>query len=243
MFLCNIVLTASDFTPITSHIHKWALFSLWLCLFILSGVISPLISGSILGTYQPGKFIFQCPIFLPFMLFMGFSRQEYWSGLPFTSPVDHVLSELSTMSSLFWVALHGMAHSLTELDKAVMSLMWWLCLVFCDCGFHSLGPLMDKDKKLMEAPDGRDWLRGNWLLFMGGVILSKSLIQFSVMGGSVSLPCYFTWGQTMVELMKVIETTSKMSHACTAALSAPTFQQVTANPWLYRRLLDTHGQV
>ena len=28
-----------------------------------------------------------------FILFMGFSRQEYWSGLPFPSPVDHVLSD------------------------------------------------------------------------------------------------------------------------------------------------------
>ena len=27
-----------------------------------------------------------------FIIFMGFSRQEYWSGLPFPSPVDHVLS-------------------------------------------------------------------------------------------------------------------------------------------------------
>ena len=33
-----------------------------------------------------------------FILFMGFSRQEYWSGLPFPSPVDHILSELSTMT-------------------------------------------------------------------------------------------------------------------------------------------------
>ena len=47
------------------------------CLFILSGVISPLISSSTLGTYLPGKFIFQCPIFLPFILFMEFSGQEY----------------------------------------------------------------------------------------------------------------------------------------------------------------------
>ena len=31
---------------------------LWLCLFILSGVISPLLSSSILGTYWPGEFIF-----------------------------------------------------------------------------------------------------------------------------------------------------------------------------------------
>ena len=31
-------------------------------------------------------------------MFMGFSRQECWSGLPFPTPVDHVLSELSTMT-------------------------------------------------------------------------------------------------------------------------------------------------
>ena len=53
-----------DFTSITSHIHNWVLFLLWLCLFILSGVISPLISTSILGTYRPGEFIFQCPVCL-----------------------------------------------------------------------------------------------------------------------------------------------------------------------------------
>ena len=50
---------------------------------------------------------------------MGFSRQEYWSGLPFCSPVDHMLSELYTMTRLSWVAPHGMAHSFIELDKAV----------------------------------------------------------------------------------------------------------------------------
>ena len=59
-------------------------------------------------------------IFSMISMFMGFSRQEYWSGLPFPSPVDHVLSELSTMTHLFWAALHGMAHSFTELDKAVV---------------------------------------------------------------------------------------------------------------------------
>ena len=63
---CAIVLfTASEFTSITSHIHSWVLFLLWLRLFLLSGVISTLISSSILGTYRPGEFIFQCPIFLP----------------------------------------------------------------------------------------------------------------------------------------------------------------------------------
>ena len=48
------------------HFLIWVLFFLWFYPFILSGIISPLISSSILSTYRPGSFIFQCPIFLPF---------------------------------------------------------------------------------------------------------------------------------------------------------------------------------
>ena len=61
-----LLFTTSDLASITSHIHSWVLFLLWLRLFILSGVISPLIFSSILGTYRPGEFIFQSPIFLSF---------------------------------------------------------------------------------------------------------------------------------------------------------------------------------
>ena len=46
--------------------------------------------------------------------------QGKWSGLPFPSPVDHVLSELSGMTHLSSVALQGMAHSFIELHKAVI---------------------------------------------------------------------------------------------------------------------------
>ena len=58
--------------------------------------------------------------FCLFMLFRGFSRQGYRSGLPFPSPVDHILSELFTMTRLSSLALRGMAHSFTELGKAVV---------------------------------------------------------------------------------------------------------------------------
>ena len=88
--------------------------------------------------------------FCLFILIMGFSRHKYWSGFPFPSPVDHVLSELSTTTHPSWMALHGMAHSFIELDKAVWSL-WSVWLVSYNCGFHSVCPLMDKDKKLSEA--------------------------------------------------------------------------------------------
>ena len=67
-----------------------------------------------------GSSSFSILSFCLFILFMGFSRQEYWSGLPFPSPVDQVLSELSSMTCLSWVALHGMAHSFIEIDKAVV---------------------------------------------------------------------------------------------------------------------------
>ena len=44
-----------DLASITSHIHYWVLFLLWLHPFILSAVISPLMSSSILGTYRTGE--------------------------------------------------------------------------------------------------------------------------------------------------------------------------------------------
>ena len=77
-----LLFTASDFPSITSHIHNWVLFLLWLHFFILSGVISPLISNSILGTYPPRGSSFNVLCFCLFILLMGSSRQEYWSGLP-----------------------------------------------------------------------------------------------------------------------------------------------------------------
>ena len=48
---------------------------------------------------------------------MEFLEQKYCSGLPLPPPVDHILSELSTITCLSWVALHGMAHSFIELRE------------------------------------------------------------------------------------------------------------------------------
>ena len=64
--------------------------------------------------------------------FMGFSGQEYWSGLPFPSPVDHTLSDLSSMTRPSW-GPHTAWLSVTELDKAVV--LWSDWLFFCDYGF------------------------------------------------------------------------------------------------------------
>ena len=50
--------------------------------------------------------------FCLFIQLMGFSRQEYWSGLPFPPPVGHVLSELFTMT-----CPSSVSHSFIELHK------------------------------------------------------------------------------------------------------------------------------
>ena len=118
---------------------------------------------------------------------MGFSRQ-YWSGLPFPSLlllVDPILSLLqwttfcqysarvlkwfaipfSTMTHPSWVALHGMAHSFTELDKALVhvirlvTFLWWW--------FHAVCPLMPSPSAylLIEVSPTLDVV---YLLFAAG---------------------------------------------------------------------------
>ena len=125
---------ASDFASITSHIHNWELFcfgsspSFFLELFL---------HRSLVAYWAPtdvGNPSFSALCFYLFILFMGFSREHYWSGLPFPSPVDHILSELSIMTHLSRVTLHSMAQSFIELDKAVVHVIrlvsfLWLCFL------------------------------------------------------------------------------------------------------------------
>ena len=96
-----------------------------------------------------GSSSFSILSFIFFIMFMEFSRQEHWSGLPFPSPVDHILSELFTMTHLSWVVLHSMVHSFIEIDKAVVHeirLVSFLWLWFSVCL-----PSDGEDKQLLEA--------------------------------------------------------------------------------------------
>ena len=105
----------------------------WLHPFILSGVISPLISSSILCTYQPGNFIFQCPIFLPFHTVHGVLKARIlkWfailisSGPHFVRTLHHDLTFLGG----------PIRHGLVSLSETRLWSMWSEWLVFCDCGF------------------------------------------------------------------------------------------------------------
>ena len=59
-------------------------------------------------------------------------------------------------------------------------------------------------RSLWKLPDVRDWVRGKLgVILMGGAMLSKSLIQFSVDGRAVFLPCCLTWGNTALPMATV----------------------------------------
>ena len=131
-------------TPITSHIHNWVCF-FFVCLFVLfcfgsvSSIFLELFSTLlhiILGTCWPGEFIFQCPIFLHFHTIHGVlkARVLKWFAIPFSSG-PHFIRTFHHDPSIL-VALHGIAHSFIELDKAVVheiSLISFLWLWFSFC--------------------------------------------------------------------------------------------------------------
>ena len=130
-FLCNIALYSID--PCLYHLHTGycfcfgsipsfflELFLHWACcdswghkeLDMTERLNWTELNWSPVAYWAPtnlGSSPFSILSFCLFILFMEFSRQEYWSGLPFSSPVDHILSDLSTMTRPSWVAPHGMA--------------------------------------------------------------------------------------------------------------------------------------
>ena len=134
-------------SPVTSTTGCF-LFSL--CLFILSGFISPNLSRSILGTYWPGEFIFQCRIFLPFHTVHSILNARilkcfaltFSSGPHFVRTLHH---DLSVLGGPTW---HG---SWFHWIRPRLWSIWSDWLVFRDCGSHSVCPLMDKDKRLLET--------------------------------------------------------------------------------------------
>ena len=121
---------------ITSHIHNCVLFFLWLHPFILSGVISPLISSSILGTYWP----WGVPLSVSYHYV--FSYCSWGSQGKNSKVVCHSLLQWTTFcqSSLPWPDRLGLPHmawlSFIVLDKAVVCVirlanflwLWFQCV-------------------------------------------------------------------------------------------------------------------
>ena len=83
-----------------------------------------------------------------------------------TEVVCHSLLQWTTffqnsfpMTHPSWVALHSMAHSFIELDKAVVPVISLINFLYCS--FHSACSLMDKDKRLMKT----SWCESDWVGF------------------------------------------------------------------------------
>ena len=69
-----------------------------------------------------GDSSFSVRTFCLFTQFMRFSWQVYWGGLPFPPPVDHVLSELSTMTHrLGWPYMASLTASLSYTGPLAMT--------------------------------------------------------------------------------------------------------------------------
>ena len=75
---------------------------------------------------------------------------------------------------------------------------------------------MDKDKKLVDSPSWEGLSMGESGSFSDwGGMLSKSLINFLLMGGSVFPPCSLASGHNMVGIMAVMRTSFKKTYAST----------------------------
>ena len=145
----------------------------------------------------------------------AFSYCSWGSQGKNTEVVCHSFLQWTTFcqNSPPWPVLLGWPYiawlSFTELDKAVVHvirLLSFLWLVF------SLCPLMEKGNRLMEASWWERLTEGEMgLVLMGEAMLSKSLIKFSVDRWGYVLSLLFTWGQTMVEIIKIMVTSFKRS--------------------------------
>ena len=157
--MSTIILAISCF-PLPIYLDSWtwhsrflckiALYSIGPCVYYVTSTVGYCFYFGSIPSFFLELFLYWSPVaywaptdlgsssfsilwFCLFILFMGFSRQDYWSALPFSSPVDHILPDLSTMTCPSWVAPCPWL-SFIELDKVVVlvRLDW---LVFCEYGF------------------------------------------------------------------------------------------------------------
>ena len=147
--------------------------------------------------------IFMCRpwgVHLSVSYLFAFSYGSWGSQGKNTKVVCHSLLQETTFcqNSPLWLVHLGWPHTawlIVSLSWTRLWSMWSVWLVFCDCDFHSVSPLMEKDRGLWKLPDGRDWL-GNWILFWWAEPCSVNLeSSFLLMGGAVFPSCYLPGAQ------------------------------------------------
>ena len=134
MQYCSLQHWTLLFSPVTSTTGCWFCFGS-----IPSFFLELFLHWSPVAYWAPTDLASSSSSVLSFcllLLFMGFSKQQFWSGLPFPSPVDHILSDLSSMSRPSWVAL----LSFFELDQAMVHV--FRLVSFLWLWFQTVCPLM-----------------------------------------------------------------------------------------------------
>ena len=114
--------------------------------------------------------------------------------------------------------------------------MWSDWLVFCDCGFQSVCPMMDKDKRLMKAFWWDTLTEGETGSCSDGWGHAQEIFN----------PIFCWWMELFSLSVSYLgpnygggnEDNGDLLHSV-----PPTLQRATANPCLHGKLLDTHGQV
>ena len=148
----------------------------------------------------------------------GVLRQEYWSGLPFPSPVDHILSDLSTTTRLSWVALQAWLGFI-ELDKAVV-LVWLDWLVFCEHGF-SVSALW-----CPIATYHLTWVSLTMAWDISSQLLQQSTAAVPYLGWGVSPYHHHFWPSTW-------DSSSRPSGACAASTPRVAPPSCQPSPWAW----------
>ncbi|KAB0345364.1 hypothetical protein FD754_022290, partial [Muntiacus muntjak] len=163
------------FLTSTSHPQLGIVFA-WLHPFILSGVISPLISSSILGTYRHGEFLFQYLIILPF----------------------HTVHRILKARILKWFTIPFSTKACTECEEDFLSIQ-------CPSPWESAPKVLEREKlRLSQKKTGVE--RNNYLLSINAKgspsSINKMIIESNIKpykniaasGGYSSLQCSdFSW--------------------------------------------------
>ena len=146
--------TTSDFTFTTRHIYNWVSFPLGsVSLFLLA-----LFLGSFPVTYcTPAKL----GAHLSVSYLFAFSYCSWGSQGKNAEVVCHSLLQwtMFCQNSPPWPVHLGWPHTtwlIVSLSFTELWSMWSFWLVFCDCDFHSVFPLIDEDKRLVQA----SWWKG-----------------------------------------------------------------------------------
>ena len=107
------------------------------------------------ATTDLGSSSFQYHIFFPFPTVHGVLKARIlkWFAIPLSRGPRFV----RTLHQDLFVLGGPTQHGSVSLSWTRLWFMWSVWLVFCDCGFHSVCPLMEKDERLMEASWWEKW--------------------------------------------------------------------------------------